>query len=93
MNGTPTGGRGGDLSAATRPVCIGPANCEAVTGMPWRHVRDHAAGLGLRLVEVGSKRVILAEELLAALRGNAPSPADVADLDLERARREIGRAG
>lgn len=50
-----------------RPALLGPRNCEAATGLPWRHVRDHARALGVRLVRVGRKLAVPADEFLAAL--------------------------
>jgi hypothetical protein len=89
MNSTSNDGRGGAASA----ICIGPANCEATTGMPWRFVRDHAPELGVEFIAIGGKRVILASALLAALerRGNA-APADDVD-ELAEMRARIARAG
>jgi hypothetical protein len=49
------------------PILIGPKNAEAVTGTPWRHVRDHAALMGVRLLRIGRKYVVRADEYLAAL--------------------------
>lgn len=77
-----------DLLALT----VGPANCEAVTGLPWRHVRDHAEELGLEFVSVGAKRVLLADRLLAALEKRTTTPTVPEDDELERARREIAEA-
>jgi hypothetical protein len=38
-----------------------------MVGMPWRHIRDHAPALGVRIVSIGKKRGVIASELLAAL--------------------------
>ena len=46
------------------PLAVGPGNCVAVTGLPWRHVRDHYRALAVR---VGRKLVIPSTPLLAAL--------------------------
>lgn len=50
-----------------RPALLGPRNCEAATGLPWRHVRDHARALGVRLVRVGRKLAVPCDEFLRAL--------------------------
>lgn len=49
------------------PLTVGPRNCEAATGVPWRWLRDHAAELGVQIVRIDGKSVIVATELLAAL--------------------------
>ncbi len=49
------------------PLTVGPRNCEAATGVPWRWLREHAAELGVAIVRVDGKSVIVASELLAAL--------------------------
>lgn len=93
MHSTSKGARGGDPSAL-RPVTIGPANCEAVTGMSWRHVRDHADELGLEFIEVGAKRVILADRFLAALQRRAAMEELPPERDeLAEMRERIARAG
>lgn len=50
---------------------IGIRNSEQVTGLPWRHVRDHYRHLAVR---VGRKLVIPADALVAAIRGDQVQP-------------------
>lgn len=54
--------------ATVAPVLLGPRNCEAATGLPWRHVRDHARELGIDLVRVGRKLAVPASAFLRALQ-------------------------
>lgn len=52
------------------PITIGTRNCEQMTGVSWRWVRDHAAELGVPVWRVGGQRgksMIPAAQLLAAL--------------------------
>lgn len=49
------------------PVLIGPRNCEACTGLPWRSVRDNARAMGVPVLLVGRKAAVPAAALLAAL--------------------------
>jgi hypothetical protein len=49
------------------PIVIGPANCLAATGWPWRWIRDTAPRLGVPLLVVGRKQGVRADLLLAAL--------------------------
>lgn len=80
------------MSDRPLPLLVGPANCEAMTGMPWRHIRDHAEELGLTFVSVGNKRAIVAADLLVALAGRASREAAPAEVDeLEAMRRRLGK--
>ena len=79
-----------------RPIAIGPKNCEALCGVPWRWLRDHTAELGIELVQIDGKRVALAahvEAALAARASKAPAndASDANELNAWRAR--IARAG
>lgn len=56
------------------PLLVGPANCEAVLGVPWRRARDLAIALGVRRVKLGRALVLPAAELLAALERPRPEP-------------------
>lgn len=49
------------------PVLIGPKNAVAVTGFPWRWVRDQSAQLGVPSVGAGRKRAVRADLFVAAL--------------------------
>ncbi|HET9933762.1 MAG TPA: hypothetical protein VFQ35_23825 [Polyangiaceae bacterium] len=62
--------------AEVAPVLLGPRNCEAACGMPWRHVRDTARALGVELVHVGRKLAVPAAAFLEAL---AKKPAALAE--------------
>ena len=49
-------------------IClVGPANCVAATGLPWRRVRDAAVRLGVRRVRVGRATLVPLGELLEAI--------------------------
>lgn len=81
-----------------RPLTIGPKNAEAMIGHSWRWLRDHAEELGVRLVQIDGKRVVMADELLAALErfaSPAAPPAEPLEAEDEIAamRRRIARAG
>jgi hypothetical protein len=69
------------VKATVSPLLIGPANCEAACGMPWRHVRDHARALGIEPVRLGRKLAVPAEAFLLALATGRPrehAPSDPA---------------
>lgn len=77
--------------ADVRPVLIGPRNCEAATGLPWRWCRDTAQRLGVRLVTAGRKQAIPAEAFLAALEAaNETSEPEVEVDAAEQVRRLVG---
>jgi hypothetical protein len=48
------------------PLLIGPRNCEAVCGLPWRHVRENARSLGVPVLLIGRKAAVPAAAFLAA---------------------------
>lgn len=58
------------------PLAIGPANCEAMLGVSWRWLRDHAAELGLTVLRVDGKPFVDAAAAIDAIRrhGKAPPP-------------------
>lgn len=58
------------------PLLLGPKNCEAATGLPWRFVRDHARQLGIEPIRVGKKLCVPVAAFLGALR---PANGDYAD--------------
>lgn len=64
------------------PVLIGPKNCEAATGFPWRWVRDTSARLGVPFVGAGQKRAVRADLFVAALERSEPLPANDEQSDL-----------
>jgi len=79
-------------------IVIGPANCEAATGWPWRWVRDHARELGVPLLGAGRKCGVRADLLVAALErqpavpdNEAATPADPAEVVRQLLRRAGGR--
>jgi hypothetical protein len=57
-------------SFTVAPLLLGPKNCEQMTGLPWRHVRDHARELGVEPVRVGRKLVVPAARFLEALESS-----------------------
>ena len=58
------------------PIAIGPGNALAVTGWPWRHVRDYATALGVRFIGAGRKRAIPAAAFFEAIeRTSGKTPA------------------
>ena len=57
-------------------VLIGPKNCEATTGFPWRWVRDTSARLGVPFVGAGQKRAVRADLFVAALEQRPIDPAN-----------------
>lgn len=74
-----------------RPVLLGPKNCEAAVGAPWRWVRDQAAVLGVPLVGSGRKQFVRADLFLAALEAANETTEPPAELDAaEQVRRLIG---
>jgi hypothetical protein len=86
------------LKVKPLPILIGPANAEAVTGTPWRHVRDHARELGVPLLKAGRKYVVRADAYVAALEReqnavpvDITTPADPAEQVRELLRRAGGR--
>lgn len=62
-------------------LLITAANCEAVTGLRWRVVRNHAKQLGVPVYSVGKKLAIPVEKLMAAL--DAASLVEPAEVDIE----------
>lgn len=58
-----------DPKVKASPLLIGPRNCEAICGLPWRHVRDNARSLGVPVVIIGRKAAVPAAAFLAALEG------------------------
>jgi hypothetical protein len=63
-------------------VYLGPRNSEAVMGLPWRRVRDHARELGVPVVRVGKALLVPLDALVDALRGRtqaSPSAPDAAE--------------
>lgn len=74
-----------------RPVLLGPKNCEAATGLPWRWCRDTAQRLGVRLVTAGRKQAIPADQFLAALEAANETSEPAAEIDAaEQVRRLVG---
>lgn len=53
---------------------VGPMNCEAVVGLPWRRVRDHARELGVPVVHFGKALLVPVDLLVEALRSLSASP-------------------
>jgi hypothetical protein len=53
--------------ASVSPLLIGPRNCEQLTGLSWRYLRDHARELGIEPVHIGRKLVVPAAAFLKAL--------------------------
>lgn len=53
------------------PVLVGPANCVAVLGVPWRRARDAGRRAGLTPVRIGKAGCYRVAELLAALEADA----------------------
>jgi len=82
-----------DADVRPAPLYIGPANCEAVVGLPWRRVRDHARELGLPLVQLGKTRLVPADAL-AALRARVVASESAGPLEhvdaAEQIRRRLG---
>lgn len=54
--------------ASVTPLAIGPANCEAMLGVSWRWLRDHAAELELTIMRVDGKSFVDAAAALDAIR-------------------------
>jgi len=54
-------------AARAAAIYLGPLNAEAVTGLPWRRVRDHARELGVPMVRLGKALLVPADALVAAL--------------------------
>jgi hypothetical protein len=62
--------------AQPRPLTIGNANSEGMTGRPLRFWIDKAAELGIEPIKVGGRVVFIADDLLGALearRVNTPA--------------------
>ena len=66
-------------AARAAAVYLGPLNSEAVMGIPWRRVRDHARELGVPMVRVGKALLVPADLLIGALRARAETKVPVAD--------------
>lgn len=60
--------------ASVAPLTIGPANCEAVLGVSWRWLRDHAKGLELTILRVNGKPFVEAAAALEAIRRHGVKP-------------------
>lgn len=73
------------MAEVPAPLAIGPVNCEAMLGVSWRWLRDHAPSLGLTIYRVGSKSFIDARAAYEAIRKHGkpeppavePEPEDV----------------
>lgn len=63
------------------PLLIGPRNCEAAIGVPWRRVRECAARHGLRPVRIGVAHAFRATELIEALEADDVVPEQEASAD------------
>jgi hypothetical protein len=50
-----------------QPILISTGNSLAATGLPWRHLREHAAELGIEILKIGRKGAVRSADLLAAL--------------------------
>lgn len=83
----------GTRSAPTAPVvpiAIGPDSVVAVLGCSWREALALARSLGVRVIEVGERRLIPARELAEAIeRGAAAAP----DLDADPEAVVLARLG
>jgi hypothetical protein len=68
-----------------RPLLLGPKNTEAMAGVSWRWLKDHAPALGLTILRVDSKPFVVADDALAAIRrhGVAEVPANDDECDSE----------
>jgi hypothetical protein len=80
------------------PVVLGPKNCEAAVGFPWRWVRDCSRALGVPLIGHGKKLGVRADLFVAALeRAGMTSTPDgepemASDVDAaELVRRALGK--
>jgi hypothetical protein len=80
----------------THPITIGPKNAEQMTGHTWRWLREHAAEMGVEVIQVDGKRFIVAAALLEALEKRsvkaAPEEYDERD-ELARMRARVAMAG
>jgi len=74
-SGTPSGAPCPGASA----LFVGPLNSQAVMGLPWRRVRDHARELGIPLVPFGKALLVPASALLEALRARQAATPPVGD--------------
>lgn len=63
--------------AVVRALFVGPANCVQLTGLPWRHVRDHYRHLA---ISVGRKLVLPADALLGAIKQPAANDPDAGEI-------------
>jgi len=59
---------------AVQPLALGPANCAAIIGQPWRWTRDTARRLGVPVHRCAGKSWIEAETFLCALRAQSTEP-------------------
>ena len=75
-----------------RAILIGPGNALECTGVGWVWWRRHHGELGLRMHVVGSKRFLVASDVVAALEKRAAKPAVEVD-DLAEFRARVARAG
>lgn len=73
------------------PLYVGPANCVALTGEPWRRVRDRAVELGVRRVRAGRGFLIPATEYVAALERQCDESRDLAGDPRAVVLRALGR--
>jgi hypothetical protein len=51
-----------------QPIIISTKNAEAVTGWPWRQVRDYARKMGVPVFKMGRKHGVDAKAFLAAIK-------------------------
>lgn len=74
-----------DAHALIGATYLGPANATALTGLPWRRVRDIAIQLGVRRVRCGRAQLVPLDEFRRALEraraaeeacGSEPDPAE-----------------
>lgn len=56
-----------DAHALIGATYLGPANATALTGLPWRRVRDIAIQLGVRRVRCGRAQLVPLDEFRRAL--------------------------
>lgn len=66
--------------AGVVPLLLGPKNCELMTGLPWRFVRDHARELGIAPLKVGKKLCVPADAFMRALQGVTVVESDAVEL-------------
>ena len=75
----------------TGPLFIGPGNALAVTGIPWRRVRDSAVALGVATVRVGKATLVPAAAFVGALEAQRAQPIKPSRMDpTTELRRRLG---